>query len=201
MSRINQAELAILGQAVASLPANVLRDHGTLPGGWTLDMLKRALQFAPGVYVAFTDGRAVQDHVARIDARFEVYAVTKEPTELSRRNGNSRAIGGYEMIERIAAGLFNYTVPDIGTLQFHRISNLFKEAMFALGGTVYGCVFDLPLAFESNPLAVNDDFLTFHADYDIKPLSQQRYPDWLAGDRTTPTAPDAQDTTTLDGAP
>lgn len=201
MTVIATVENAILTQALASMPAaNVVRDSGSLPGGWTLDMLRNALQFAPGIYVAFTGGKSINHRAARIDAQFVVYAVTKEPLEISRRTGNRRPIGAYEMIESICAGLHQFLVPNLGSLDFVRLDNLFRDALFNLGGTVYAATFGIGLEFEL-PEPNADIFTHFHADYDIDPLTQTRYPTWLGGDRTTPLAPDAQDDVSLDGAP
>ena len=192
MSVIEQAEQAIIERILDVLP-RVLRDSGTLPGGWTLDMLKRALQFAPGVYVAFTNGNVEPDRVARINAKFEVYVVTREPVELNRRAGNNVAIGAYEIIDRVVAGLFNYPVKNVGTLQFNGVNNLFRDVMFSMGGTVYGLSYTLPLSFDTDVQPVPDDFLKFHVDYDIMPFTRNLHPTWLVGDRTEPDAPDAQD--------
>ena len=164
IAAIEDALLAEIGAALGS----AVRKTGSLPGGWTLDALQRALQFAPGAYVAFQGAKpgAGQGHH---DGRFTVYAVSKGASESDRRRGNARVIGAYDMLERLLPRLSVLTVPDIGSIRIAGVENLFRDAMFELGGTVYGINLELPnMPFEYvADLASLDDFVTFDARYDL----------------------------------
>lgn len=166
LGMIADIEDRILEIAETALTDKV-RVYASLPGGWTLDMLERALQTAPGIYTTFAGSTRKQEGVH--DGRFTVYTVTKGADESARRRGTPRVIGAYEMVERLAADLDESAVTDIGTLIVNGIDNLFRDAMFDLGGTVYGIQLTLPnMPFEyALDLAGLDDFVTFDARYDL----------------------------------
>ncbi len=144
----------------------------SLPGSWSYDLLKRVLQKAPAVYVAFLGGKSA--HTSSdvvIDGRFDVYVVTKQADEETRRRGNARVIGAYDIIETIVPVINSKTIADVGTLNFVNINNLFGEAMLDLGGTVYAATFSIPklvLPYEAD-LSALDDFITYHADHSMAP--------------------------------
>jgi len=167
MAIIQAVEEAMIAAAGGAL-GNTVREMESIPGGWTLDMLKRALQRSPSVYVAFLGAkRGVNDGYH--DGSFAMYLVTKAPLEPGRRRGTPREIGAYDLIETLAPRLDGLTVADVGTLKLQRIDNLFRDAMFDLGGAVYGLMCELPnmpLPYEADESALAD-FITFHADYDI----------------------------------
>ena len=160
-------EDALLAEVDAAL-GNTIRRRDSLPGGWTLDTLRRALQFAPGAYVAF-QGAKPGARQGYHDGRFTVYVVSKGASESGRRRGNARVIGAYDMLERLLPRLSVLTVPDIGSIRIAGIENLFRDAMFDLGGTVYGINLELPnMPFDyAADLASLDDFVTFDARYDL----------------------------------
>jgi hypothetical protein len=168
MSIIAAVEDDILAVVAATLPGK-LRDSGSLPGSWSVDLLKQLLQKAPSVYVAFNGGSVNDNDLCTIDARFDVYAVTKEPAEITRRRGTSTAIGAYDIIQAVVPKLHMHTVPGIGTLHGKDITNLFANVLTTLGGTVYGARLTLPkmslkVAFSDATLG---NFITFHAESDI----------------------------------
>lgn len=164
MGMISGVEDAIIAAANAALGATV-RKIETVPGGWTMDSLTRALQFSPGVYVAchgFAPGSADDC----LDGRFTVYVVNKGASEEDRRRGNARVIGAYEMIELLLPRLSSMTVPEIGSLAVKGVDNLFRDAMFDLGGTVYGINLTLPnvsLDYQADESQLAD-FVLFHAE-------------------------------------
>ncbi len=166
---IQQVEDEILTKVTGTLPG-VLKASGTLPGNWSLDLLKRLLQKSPAVYVTFLGGNQnSQSDLAMIGAKFDVYIVSKGADEETRRRGNTRVIGGYEMIERLAPVLNGLTIPGIGSLELKSVKNLFAGAMLDIGGTVYALTFELPrLVFEKqlNPDGLGQ-FITFHAESDF----------------------------------
>jgi phage gp37-like protein len=157
-SVIATVENAILEVVNTTLPG-VLRATGSLPGTWSVDLLKLLLQQAPAVFVAFNGGEL--DHAsnaALLDARFDVYAVVKEPTEIVRRQGTPTSIGAYEIIEVITPALNGFTVPGCGSLRGKSVTNLFSNVLQEFGGTVYAVQFTLPrlplaAAFDASTLA------------------------------------------------
>lgn len=153
----------------AQPPAPVVRQVETLPGNWTIETLKRALQFAPGVYVAFLGGAKNSDG-GYIDARFALYAVTKGAREQERRHGNPREIGAYEIVSILGARLDRLDVPNIGALFVKSVENVFSEAMFDLGGTVYALTLELPnLPWDDKDISGLSPFVTFEGTHSIAP--------------------------------
>jgi phage gp37-like protein len=164
MAIIDVVEDAILAAVTAVLGATVKKME-TVPGGWTFDTLKRALQSAPGVYVAF-HGAAPGGADGYFDGRFSVYMVSKGASETDRRRGNQRVIGAYDMVERLLPKLSVLTVPDVGSAKVSGVDNLFRDAMFDLGGTVYGINLTMPnmpfdYQVDETTLA---DFVLFHGE-------------------------------------
>ena len=164
MGIISTIEDAILAAAETALGATVKKKE-TIPGGWTMDTLKRALQFAPGVYVAF-QGTGTGASDGYLNGRFSVYVVSKGASETDRRRGNQRVIGAYEMLELLLPVLAGRTVPEIGTMAVTGVDNLFRDAMFELGGTVYSINLTLPnMPFDYRAdESLLADFVLFHAE-------------------------------------
>lgn len=171
-SVIATVESAIVARAKTALgfpAAPVVRQVETLPGGWTLDMLKRALQMAPGVHLAFLGGRS-QSSGGYIDGRFAAYAVAKGAREEDRRRGNAREIGAYDIIERLAIHLDNLTVPDVGTIVVREVQNVFSDAMFELGGTVYALLVEVPnMPWANKDTSTLAPFITFEGTHSLAP--------------------------------
>jgi phage gp37-like protein len=164
MGIIATIEDAILAVGTAAL-GNTVRKIETVPGGWTMATLTRALQFAPGVYVAF-HGAVPGASEGYYNGRFTVYMVSKGASEEDRRRGNNRIIGAYEMLERMLPPLSVLTVQDIGSPMVTGIENLFRDAMFELGGTVYSINLTMPnmpfdYRLDESGLA---NFVLFHAE-------------------------------------
>jgi phage gp37-like protein len=171
MGMISSVEDAIIAAAGTALGATV-RTIETVPGGWTMDSLSRALQFAPGVYVAFIGGQRGSAGRGHMDGQFMVYVVTKGAREPDRRRGNPREIGAYDILELLYPRLDGLAVTDIGNLDARGgIDNLFRDAMFDLGGTVYGLgltVPNMPFDYLVNDSGL-DDFLRTFVNYDLAP--------------------------------
>ncbi len=140
---IHAVEQAILDKANETCPD--LSQTGSLPGNWTMDTLKKALQFAPGVYVSFLGGANTDYKNARINSQFDVYIVNKSAIEKFRREDRT---GAYDLIESLVPALHKLQVNDVGTLNLKRVNNLFKESLFDLGGSVYALTFEIDLYFE-----------------------------------------------------
>lgn len=164
MGVISDVEDHLLAVAEAVF-GNTVRTKESIPGGWTMDTLTRALQFAPGVYAAF-HGFVSGASADCLDGRFTVYVVNKGASEANRRKGNARVIGAYEMIELLLPRLSSMTVPEVGSLAVKGVDNLFRDAMFDLGGTVYGINLTLPnvsLDYQADESRLVD-FVLFHAE-------------------------------------
>lgn len=167
MSVIAAVEEAMLVATDTALGGTVRRKE-SLGGAWTLDALRRALQSAPGVYVAFLGGRAGAG-AGYVDGRFACYVATKGALEPARRQGTAREIGAYEILTRLYAQLDGLPVQDVGTLRALEIGNLFGDATFDLGGAVYGITLalpNMPMTLEAD-LATLDDFVAFDAVHDL----------------------------------
>lgn len=166
---ITAVEQALLDQ-VSRLFGNTLHEVASIGGGWTADSLRRALQFAPGVYVAFQGGAATVDMPGALDGRFVLYVVTKGAIETDRRRGTPVAIGAYELVARLVAGLDGMTFAGIGGLRVVNVANLFQDALFDIGGTVYAVECSVPKLMFDSMAPLDDtlgDFITFDARYDI----------------------------------
>lgn len=147
-----------------------VRKVDSLPGAWSVDLLRQVLQTAPAVYVAFLGGTAANraGDAATINGRIGVYVCVNHALEAQRRLGTPQVIGAYDMIERLVPALHNLTVPDICTLRLVSIDNLFGDVTQELGGSVYGIVLEAPnLVFGyTADLATLDSFITFHSEID-----------------------------------
>lgn len=166
MGIIADVETAILATATTAL-GNTVRKIESIPGGWTMAALTRALQFSPGVYVAFL-GFAKSKSEDCLDGRFACYMVTKGASEQDRRHGNQRVIGAYDMIEIMLPRLASMRLPDGGSLTVGGVDNLFRDVMFDLGGTVYGINLTLPavsLDYQADLTGPGlADFILFHGE-------------------------------------
>ena len=138
MSVIETVENEIISQVKAVLMKpgeEKVKLIDTLPGAWSFDLLKRLLQKAPSVYVAFLGGpvSTPSGDLANIKAKFDVYVVSKEADEETRRRGNKRVIGCYDMLATLVPQLHGYTVPDVGSLMLTNINNLFGQDVYEIG--------------------------------------------------------------------
>lgn len=175
MDPIRTGEDALVAGTKAALgfnaqpPANVVKLVETLPGNWTIETLRSALQFAPGVYIAFLGGVKSSDG-GYIDARFAVYAVTKGAREEDRRHGNLRVIGAYEIVSILGTQLDLLDVPNLGTFSVKSVENVFSDAMFELGGTVYALTLELPnMPWDAKDISGLAPFVTFEGTHSMAP--------------------------------
>ncbi len=165
MNPISDIEDALIAR-IKALLGKTVRKVESIPGGWTLDSLSRALQAAPGVYVAFMGSKrgAAEGYQ---DCRFSVYCVTKGADDVARRRGTANVIGAYDLAKLLLTDLDGFPVPSIGTAICSGIDNLFRDAMFDLGGTVYGMQLLVPnvdFTYQAD-LTTLGDFLLWHADH------------------------------------
>ena len=176
MSVIATVEDAIVGHAKATLgfpDAPVVKVAETLPGQWTLEALRRALQHAPGVYVGFIGGPAGVTG-GYLNARFALYAIAKGASEHARRRGTAVEIGAYDIIERLAVAFDQFSIDAVGSIFVRSVDNLFREAMFDLGGSVYGLTLEVPnMPWPDKNTADLAPFITYHAEHSIVPGDEE----------------------------
>lgn len=187
-------ESALLAAIEARLGSTITKSE-SIGGAWSFDALSRALQFAPGVYVAFLGGK-VGSVPGYLDTTFAVYCVSKGPIDGQRRAGNARVIGAYDMLERLLPVLDGLRIEDLGSVSLESVDNLFTEAMFELGGTVYGIRLSVPSMPLPDPVDLDDldNFERFEMQMDIKPKnSLAEIAKWLhePADHST-SAPEAE---------
>ena len=170
MAGITQAEDIILEKLTTAF-GNSVRSVESLSGPWTVESLRRAISMSPCVRLAFLGGKKNENGPEFIDAKFGIYCVARSTSDLQRRQGASRSVDAYNMIQVICPVLNMSVLSGIGTLFLEAVSTVFAEQTFKLGATVYSAVFNLPNfplpdAFDPATLA---DFITFHADSDMAP--------------------------------
>lgn len=176
MSLIASIEDDIIAQAKTLFGAR-LRAVESLPGDWDDETLKRVLRNVPGMYVVFAGGTPAQPGAltARITASFLVYAVTGHASgEAARRRGDSLQIGAYEILELLIPRLHGHVVPNIGTLIFAGVQNLFTGAIDKQGVAVYAAQFQMQLLWPADlDLSTLDPFVTFDGKIDMAPMDGQ----------------------------
>lgn len=144
-----------------------VREIESMPGGWSLDMLNRSLQFAPAVYVAYQGSSIGKDEFSH-NARFTVYVVSKGANEANRRSGNSRVIGAYDMLKFLAPALGQLNVKGVGRVSIKSIDNLFRDALFDVGGSVYGIQLSTnSVAFDELETGDLSEFLTLETTHSV----------------------------------
>ena len=166
---IKAVEQHLVDRIKARLGSTV-REVDSLPDQWTADTFKRLFHAAPGAYVVFGGGPAIDDE-PRIRSRWAVVCVTAHAgDEKARRHGDAREIGAYEMVEIVATLLHDHVVPDAGAMKLVDIENLFQGQVEQQGGTLYGAAFELPMTLDPEEAdAALATFLRFDADFDLAP--------------------------------
>lgn len=161
MAIIGTIEDALLGIAKATL-GDTIKQCQSIGGVWTEQSLQRALQFAPGVYVAFI-GASKAGLLGYMNLSYSVYCVSKGSDDVNRRRGNPRVIGAYDLVARLSTAFSGAVLVDIGSIELQRIENLFADALFDIGGSVYALQLSIPNVSFATAQDVTglDDFMTF----------------------------------------
>lgn len=145
--------LATIEDAIIERCKKVLGEHvrtvEDLPGRWSETTLRAALRKTPGVYVAWGGSSGGGDNnQATTNARYVVYVVTSHASgERERRRGNSRQVGAYELVERVAPAVHGLKVDKIGSLSLESIDNLYSDRFDKEGVVIYGLAYRLKLTF------------------------------------------------------
>jgi phage gp37-like protein len=177
MSRIADAEDALLNR-VRTRFGSALKHVEAIPASWDDDTIKRMYVGTPGVFLSWgiERGQRSTHSTAEVVSLWEFTIVTAhEGKEPPRRRGDSRAIGAYEIVERLIPLVHGWTVPGEGTLVFETAENKFSASNERNGLTVYGALFSMPMTMDDGEETPSDldDFITFHADWDQAPADGQ----------------------------
>ncbi|WP_368565494.1 phage protein Gp37 [Pseudoxanthomonas sp. UTMC 1351] len=168
---IAQIEQAFIDIAKARFGTH-LRTVESLPADWDSETFKRILRLAPGLFVVFGGGAAM-DQSTDIRSQWVLLAVTAHASgERARRHGDSREIGAYEIIETAVPLFHDRQVPGVGLIRFEAIENLFTAAIEEQGAAIYGARFSLPMTITAPPPGGTDPldaFLTFNSTLDAAP--------------------------------
>jgi phage gp37-like protein len=177
MSRIGDIEDSLLAR-VRDRFGDTLRQVDAIPASWDDEMVKRYLIGTPGVFVSWglDRGANTTDTTAEVNSLWQFTIITAhEGKESARRRGDARAIGAYEIVERLIPLMDGYTPAGETALAFDSAENLFSAANERNGLTVYGVLFSMPMtmgAVDEEPSDL-EPFLRFHADWDQAPADGQ----------------------------
>lgn len=177
MSRTADIEDALLARVRDRFGAT-LRQVDSIPADWDDEMVLRFLLNAPAVFLSWgiTRSSGSTDMTAEVDVQWQFTVVTAhEGKEAARRRGDARAIGAYDIVERLIPLMHGFSAPDESALRFESADNLFSAASERRGMAVYGVLFSMPMAMQDGdpPPSDLEDFLRFHADYDQQPTDGQ----------------------------
>lgn len=194
---LSELETELIAAIKASSIAANLRDVAAMPDGDGNTLIKRFLAIAPGAFVVagpvqFTDDLAI--------VSFDVVCVARNARgKDAARHGDGQTIGLYQMLDSLAAFFDSYptlsTVWNAKGIAFSK-ANIWMDNGVSVGSLQLSAKLTRPNVL--NDVALND-FVTFHADYDIDPFqSHPEHVKWTAEppDLTT-SAPELTDTITL----
>lgn len=177
MSRIGDIEDALLAR-VRDRFGPTLRQVDAIPASWDDEMIRRFLISAPGVFLSWglDRGDNTTDATAEVNSLWQFTIITAhEGKEATRRRGDARAIGAYEIVERLIPLIHGYTPAGESALMFASADNLFSAANERNGLTVYGVLFSMPMTMSAVDEEPSDlePFLRFHADWNQAPADGQ----------------------------
>lgn len=177
MSRISDIEDVLIAR-VKDRFGDTLRHVDAIPASWDDEMVQRYLIGTPGVFLSWglDRGMGTTDVTAEVTSQWQFTVVTgHEGKESARRRGDSRAIGAYDIVERLIPLMHGFTVPNESALQFENADNLFSAVNERKGLSVYTVLFSMPMTMGDvvDGTSDLDDFLTFEASYDQQPADGQ----------------------------
>jgi len=164
---IKTIEDNLIALVKSTLP-NKLKEVKSLPGALNKELLKILMAASPAVYFAFLGGpRGRGDE---IDGIWAMYMVTALGDEVQRRVGDARVMGAYDLIDILLPVVHEHNIPDVGSLKFKQVQNLFSTGLDKEGVTLYAATFSLPMPIEYQAdLTQLDDFITYSADHSMAP--------------------------------
>lgn len=184
---ITAIEQAVLARLKAAEPVLGYRwqTRETYPADWDAFLKEKRQVNPPGVWFGYAGGRTLGEeainggsHGTRIELTFGIVVIAKHVgNEQMRRHGNEaqNVVGAYQLILDCIALLDGQDLElDIDKLKFGQLRLVrptgalteMKAAMYAAQVTTSFIVPRLPADLSAGGL---DDFLTFHADWDIPP--------------------------------
>lgn len=164
---INTVEQHLIALVKDTLP-NKLKKVDALPGNLNEELIKVISAASPAVYIAYLGGR--KGNSKQQDAIWALYTVTSAGDQAKRRAGDARVLGAYDMLDILLPAFHEHVIPDIGTVTFERVQNLFSVSLNKKGVTVYAATFRVPLSLEytADETALNE-FITYHAEHSMAP--------------------------------
>lgn len=157
-------------------------------------VLENLLRAAPAMYVSLRGAR-INGDVMQLDLSIWVLAKSYRAYRAGRQ-GDALTPGLYELAESVLATLF--TMPGYLPQGFRADTGEFVDKYGIYSGEItLTTTVDVPV--DADALAASlAPFATFHADYDIPPITPAAHAGWVAEPPvSTPDAPDASDTVTL----
>lgn len=145
-----------------------LRLVDSLPGQLDQALIKAMAATTPAVYISFLGGRSNNSTWL---ANWGLYVSTGLGDHKIRRQGDASIIGAYEIINLLISYFDGHTVPEVGSLRFERVQNLFNLKLDSYGVSVYGITFTLPMPFNDASAAGDalQNFVTYHAEHSLAP--------------------------------
>lgn len=156
-----------LEQTAKTVLANTVRQVEVIEA-WNGEVLGRMAAHAPAVFIAYTVGDARDASVLLLDSQWGVYAVARHAGKASAALRGQQEIGAWTMVELLAPALHNLAVPEVATLEVHRMAPQVDEWTVKNGVVVYRIAlaarFSLPRQVDASQIG---DFLTFHSESDV----------------------------------
>lgn len=206
MDIISTTEDALIAKTIATVVdgdgKSLLKKVDHLPGELNLKMLRQLTAHAPGVYWSFLGGRVKDnEHDVQLNSSWMMYVITSHASgNDARRRGDARQIGAYEIMAPLIPVMNNFIVPNAGALRFRQARNLYSGELEKNSVALYAASFELLMNLSIEEDNTLDDFITFHADYDIpshETLTEHNK--WLLEPADySSSKPDAQDDVTLE---
>jgi phage gp37-like protein len=200
MSPITAFEDALLERISATFAPGHLRAVASLPGAIDSAQLDLLAPTAPGVFASFLGGTPAKHLPPEvIEARWVIYVITANAGgQTTRRRGDAAAIGAYDIVPALVGALIATPFAGVGAAKLLRVENLWAGFMEKRGLAIFAVTIEIPLELTGEPPTL-DDFITFHADYDI-PVHEPagEHEDWLKEPpNLINSRPDAADDVTL----
>lgn len=194
---LSELEIELIGAVNASPIAANLRDVAAMPDGDGKTLVKRFLSAAPAVYVVAGPVKFTGD-VANIEFALFCLARNARGNDAARR-GDGQTIGLYQILDTLAAWLDSHSttsaVWSADSIAFSK-AQIWADNGLSVGSLQVSTQVTGPALLDPTAL---DDFITFHADYDIDPhQSQVDHLKWAEEPPNyTVSAPELSETLTL----
>lgn len=156
-----------------------VRDVLPLPGGGgqLVDLLTRNLVVTPGAYLVWSGAtRAADAPGLLLQSTWRVLALNRHAAgEVGRRRGDAHGPGAYELVERIASALHDWTLAGVGTCVVTKMMTIDAPAYQDKGISFAACEISLRHPLDAGALPADEqaadlpNFTRFHSDFDLAP--------------------------------